>query len=143
LKGPIQSLELSYLLHSTEDAAKVNAAISELVSFEGETLVEDMEGHYGNTILRVRVLLTGDKATAAFERISQRLGDGMKKNLAMTISQHVDEHSALFLRFDKQKLVSGELYFADADAVRIKVRPRKFLLRGTAPEFYARLIGGD
>ena len=143
MKGPIQSLELSYLLHSTEDPAKVNAAISELISFEGETLVEEMEGHYGNAIRRVRVRLTGDNATGAFGRISQRLGEGLKKDLERTISEHVDEHSALFLRFDKQKLVSGELSFAESDAIRIKVKPRAFLLRGTAPQFYARLIGGD
>ena len=143
MKGPIQSLEVSYLVHSTEDPAKVNAAISELVSFEGEREVEEMKGHNGNTILRVRVLLTRDNATEAFARISQRLGEGLKKDLGRTISEHVDEHSALFLRFDKQKLVSGELSFADSDAVRIKVKPRPFLLRGIAPEFYARLIGGD
>jgi RNA binding exosome subunit len=143
LKGPIQSLEVSYLVHSTEDPAKVNAAISELVPFEGETEVEEMKGHNGNTILRVRVRLIGDNATGAFARISQRLGEGLKKDLGRTISEHVDEHSALFLRLDKQKLVSGELSFADSDAVRIKVKPRPFLLRGTAPEFYAQLIGGD
>lgn len=143
MKGPIQSLEVSYLLHSTEDPAKVNGAISELVSFERETLVEEMEGHYGNAICRVRVRLTGDDATGAFGRISQRLGEGLKKDLGRTISEHVDEHSALFLRFDKQKLVSGELSFAESDAVRIKVKPRAFLLRGTAPQFYARIIGGD
>lgn len=143
MKGPIQSLEVSYLLHSTEDTAKVNEAISELVSFEGETLVEEMEGHYGNTIRRVRVRLNGDNATGAFGRISRRLGEGQKKDLGKTISERVDEHSALFLRFDKQKLVSGELSFAESDAVRIKVKPRAFLLRGTAPQFYVRLIGGD
>jgi RNA binding exosome subunit len=143
LKGPIQLLEVSYLLHSTEDPAKVDAAISELISFEGETLGEEMEGHYGNTIRRVRFLLTGENATAAFGRISRRLGEGLKKDLAWTITEHVDEHSALFLRFDKQKLVSGELSFADSDAVRIKVKPRGFLLRSDAPQFYARLIGGE
>ena len=143
MKGPIQSLEVSYLLHSTEDPAKVNAAISKLVSFEGETVAEEMEGHFGNVISRVRVRLTSDDANSAFERISQRLGEGLKKDLEMTISEHVDEHSALFLRFDKQKLVSGELFFAESDAVRIKVKPRAFLLRGTAPQFYSRLLGGD
>jgi RNA binding exosome subunit len=143
LKGPIQSLEVSYFLHATEDPAKVGAAVSELVSFDDETRVEEMEGHYGNRILWVRLRLTGENATEAFGRISERLGEALKKDLLSTMSDHVDEHSVLFLRFDKQKLVSGELSFADSDAVRIRIKPRAFLKRGTGPQFYVRLIGGD
>ncbi len=143
MKGPLQSLEVFYLMHSTEDPAKVKAAVSELVLSEGDSQVEEMEGHYGNIILHVRIRLTGDDARGAFARIAQRLGDGLKKELMKAIAEHVDEHSVLFLRFDKQKLVSGELSFADSDAVRVKVKPRAFILRGTAPQFYAKLIGGD
>jgi RNA binding exosome subunit len=58
------------------------------------------------------------------------------------IASHVDEHSALFLRFDKQGLVAGSLRLGSADAVRVKVKPRGFIPKGGADAFYAGLLRG-
>ncbi|MDA4121003.1 MAG: hypothetical protein OK404_01180 [Thaumarchaeota archaeon] len=143
MKGLIQSVEISYLIHSTEDQAKVNAAITELIASSADPEVEEMDGHHGNKILRVRVHLTGEEASKAFGRISERLGDSLRKELMGEIGAHLDEHSAFFLRLDKQSLVSGSPSLGSSDPVRVKVKPRQFLIRGGAAEFYSKLIGGD
>ena len=102
--------------------------------------IDEMEGHFGNKILRVRFHMTGDDATRAFGRISARLPAQLKEELTKNIGAHLDDHSALFLRFDKQRLLTGSLAVGAADPVRVKVKARVFLVRGGAPEFYSKLL---
>jgi RNA binding exosome subunit len=142
LKGPIRTLEVTYLLHTTEDPEKVRSALTKVLSMEAIPEIEHMEGHYGNMISRARVHLTGDDAQKAFDAIVGTLGNDEKKELMGDLGSHLDEHSALFLRFDKQRLVSGSLSFGDADPVRVKVKPRPFLLGGDAARFYSNLLRG-
>jgi len=142
LKGPIRSLEATYLLHATEDPEKVWGAVAEVLSTGAPAQVDEMEGHYGNKILRVRVHLIGDEAQKAFERIATRMGTDQRTQLVGNLGSHLDEHSALFLRFDKQRLVRGSVVFGLADPVRVKVRPRPFLLGHDAVRFYSNLLGG-
>jgi RNA binding exosome subunit len=143
LKGQIQSVGISYLLHSTEDPSKVNAAIAELVLTIVDPELEEMQGHHGNKILRANLHLTGKEASKAFETIMERLGDSLRRELLEDIGVNIDEHGAFFLRLDKQGLVSGSLLFGTSDPVRVKVKPRGFLIRGGAAEFYSKLIGGN
>ena len=140
MKGPIQSVEVSYFLHATEDQERVNSAVMQLTAAEVGPEVEEVEGHYGNKIVMVRLHLTGDDAARAVRRIAERLPDQLKDQLTKEMGAHLDEHSALFLRFDKQRLVSGSLALVSADPVRVKVKPRIFLIRGGAPLFYSKLL---
>ena len=141
MKGPVRSLEVTYLLHATEDPEKVAAAVGEMLSSTAPGEVDDLEGHYGNTISRVRIHLTGDEAQRAFDGIRSRLGSRQKTELLGSLGEHIDEHSALFLRFDKQDLLDGKFSLESADPVRIKVKPRPFLLGHDAVRFYTDLLG--
>lgn len=143
MKGPIQSVEVTYLVHATEDEKKVEEAVSQVLAVKSQPVTERLEGHFGNEILSVRLHLTGDEAARALESLVERLPKDLKARFLENIGAFVDEHSALFLRFDKQKLVSGTLALGSGDSVRLKVKPRLFLLRGRAAEFYASLIGGS
>jgi len=140
LKGPIRSLEVTYLLHATEDPEKVATAVEKVLSAGGQSQVEDLEGHHGNRILRVRIHLIGDDAQRAFDGIVSRLGGAQRKELVVNLERYLDDHSALFLRFDKEDLVRGTLSLDSADPVRVKVKPRPFLLGHDAAKFYAGLI---
>jgi RNA binding exosome subunit len=141
LKSEIQSLEVSYLLHATEDPQKVKSAVVDLVSAEVDPEAREAEGHFGNKIVRVRFHLIGEDATKAFVRILDRLSSQTKEELGEKLGAHIDEHSALFLRFDKQRLVAGSLALSSADPVRVKVKPRIFLIQEDALSFYSRLLG--
>jgi RNA binding exosome subunit len=142
LKGAIQSLDVSYLIHSTEDADVVSSAVTKLFGIEGSPEVEEMMGHFGNIISRVSYHLHGSDAVRSFEDFASKLPDPMRKELAQGIGQYLDEHSSLFVRLDKQKLVRGEVALGTHDSVRLKVKPRTFMIGGQADGFFVDLLEG-
>jgi len=143
LKGPIQSIEVSYFVHATEDPEIIAKAVLTLLSANAEPEEEKLEGHFGNTIIHVRYHLTGDDAALALSRVSVLLTTPTKERLKENIEELVDEHSALYLRLDKQCLIIGRLEEGRGDPIRIRVKPRGFLLRSGAKEFYSKsLFGG-
>lgn len=141
MKGPIQSVEATWLVHATEDPKKVESALSRTLETQTPPDFERLEGHFGNEILRARLHLTGDEADGAFRSLVSRLPPGVRKDVTTDISKYLDEHSALFLRFDKQSLVVGTLVLGSADSVRVKVKPRGYMVKGGAPRFFADLLG--
>jgi RNA binding exosome subunit len=143
LKGPIQSIEVSYIVHATEDPQTLAKAVSTMLSVDAVPEEERMEGHFGNVITRVKYHLTGDDAAAALGSIVAHLPAMTKGNLKRGIGELVDEHSTLYLRFDKQRLVVGTLERGTGDPVRVTVKPRVFLLRGGAKEFYSKILFGE
>jgi RNA binding exosome subunit len=142
LKGSIQSIEVSYILHATEDPQTLTKAITSMLSVDAVPVEERLEGHFGNAITRVRYRFIGEDAAAALGSIAAHLPALTKDRLKGDIGELVDEHSALYLRFDKQSLVAGTLEEGTADPVRIRVKPRVFLLRGGAKEFYSKILFG-
>lgn len=141
MKGPVQSVEVTFLLHATEDQAKVSESVGRLLSVGAAPEVEELEGHFGNKIVRVRYHLTGAEASSAVASLAARMPAALKDELRDKVEEMVDEHSALFLRLNKQRLVEGVLEEGTEDPVRIRVKPRVFLLRGGAKEFYLGLLG--
>jgi RNA binding exosome subunit len=143
VKGPIQSVEVTYLLHATEDEEKVANAVGALLYVNGAEEVEELEGHFGNPIKRVRVHLTGEQASQGLERLLGKMPEGLRKEVVGALGKHLDEHNALFLRFDKQSLVSGSLSLGEKDPVRVKVKPRGFMMKGGAAQFFADMLAGS
>ena len=140
MKGQIQSLEVSYIVHATEDAGKIGEAVASLLDYAGEAKADEMEGHFGNSIVRVRYHIIGDDAQRAFERLASNMGQGVRKQLIDELDERLDEHSALYLRFDKQRLLSGRLELTDADPVRIRVKPRLYAAKGGARSLFVGLF---
>lgn len=143
MKGPIQSVSISCLVHATEDENLVESSIARLLAAGAEPERQELEGHYGNAIRRVEFRLTGEAAERALSKILHDMSGRSRKELLEHIAEHVDEHSALFLRLDKQRLVSGEVSLIETDPVRVKVKPRAFLVKGSGPKFYAGLIAKE
>jgi len=137
LKGQIQSLEVSYIVHATEDAGKIGAAVVSLLEYAGEAVADEMEGHFGNSIVRVSYHIIGEDAQHAFEQLASKMGQGLRTRLKDELDKHLDEHSALYLRLDKQRLLSGRLELTDADPVRIRVKPRLYAAKGGARSLFA------
>ena len=136
MKSAIQSLDVSCILHATEDGARVSAAVRDLVG-EGATFeLDEMQGHFGNSIRKLSLHLHGADATRAFARLVARMPEVLRSSVAGDMDKLVDEHSSLYLRFDKQRLVQGELAAGYDDTVRLKVKPRAFLMHGQAKDFF-------
>jgi len=108
-----------------------------------EPEVEELEGHFGNRIARVKVHLTGADAERGVDHMLKALSMDTRKEIVKSLGISVDEHSALFIRFDKQSMVQGRLKLGDVDPVHVKLKPRGFMMKGAAPQFYAKLLGGS
>jgi len=132
LKSSIQSLEVSFLVHATEDETKIGKAVASVLEFEGEPKRDEMEGHFGNSIVRVSYHLTGEEAQGAFGKLVSKMEPALRKRLRGDVGERLDEHSALYLRLDKQCLMEGRVELADADPIRIRVKPRLYTAKGGA-----------
>lgn len=140
LKGPIQSIEVSYLVHATEDQERIGSAVAALIGSVGEPKVDRMEGHFGNSITRVTFHPIGAEAQNSFSRLVSKMGPALKRLLREELGAHMDEHSALYLRLDKQKLMAGRLELGDADPVRLRVKLRLHTVKGGAESLFAGLL---
>ncbi len=141
MKSTIQSLDFSFLLHATEDYDRVCGAVRRLMGDGAPLETEEMEGHFGNRILKVSAHLHGQEATRSFESLAAAMPEALKSELVADIDRSIDEHSSLYIRFDKQKLVQGDVAFGADDVVRVKVKPRAYLMRGRAKEFFVGQLG--
>ena len=142
MRNPIQSVEVSYLIHETEDAEKIGRAVLGVFASASEPTIERLEGHHGNGILRATVHLLGEDAARAFDEMVKKMPGAVKAEVMAQLGSFIDQHSALFLRFDKQRLVSGSLALGSGDSVRVKLKPRAFMIKGGAERFYGGFFGG-
>ena len=142
LTTPIQSLEVSYLMHSTEDPDKLASAVEKTLGINAAPTIEELEGHFGNRIVHVVYHLTGQAASSAFVELARGMPSSVKREVFRNIGDMLDEHSAMYLRLDRQSLVRGELALGGTEPVRVRVKPRLFLVKGGAAEFYRGILGG-
>ncbi len=140
MRGQIQSVEVSYLVHATEDRNKILSAVVALFGFMGEEKAEVLEGHFGNVIVHVQHQITGEEAERAFSAMVTKMPSSVRNRLKDEMGKYLDEHSALYVRLDKQRLLAGELTFADSDAVRVRVKPRLRTVRGGGRSLFQRLL---
>lgn len=133
-------MEISCFIHATEDEGKVSGALVNEFKISSEPQRERLDGHFGNEVIHLRFYLTGEEAWIAFRVIADRLDRESLHVLLQGLDSAIDEHSALFLRFRKQDLVTGKLALSAGDPVRVRVKPRQFLIRGDVTRFYAQLL---
>jgi RNA binding exosome subunit len=133
-------MDVSYIVHATEDVDRVKDAVMRLLEIDAGPELEEMSGHFGNPILKGAFHLHGEEAERSFGALRARLPPELKSKIVNELSKLIDEHSSLFLRFDKQRMVKGELAEGTNDVVRIKVKPRAFLMKDSASDFFAGML---
>lgn len=142
MKSLIQSFEVSYLVHSTESQERLEGAVKGALRTDAEAEVQELEGHFRNKILRVTYRLAGGAASSTFDNLLSGLSSAAKHELVQRLGDMMDEHMALYLRLDKQSLIAGRLTLGGDESVRVRVKPRLFLMKGGAAEFYRRALEG-
>lgn len=140
MKGPIQAAEIAYLVHPTEDGERIGFKVKSVMGIEAEPEQHQLEGHFGYTIVQVRYHLTGEEASHVVKSLASGLDYESKKTLGEAIEDSIDEHSALYLRLDKQQLMAGRLTLGKSDSIRVKIKPRLFQVRGGIIGFYRALM---
>ena len=141
MKRAVQSVEVSFHAHATEDSGKVTAAVGRALGISGEPEAQELEGHFGNKIVQLRHHLTGDDAQAVFRALATKMSASAKEELKRELQKSLDEHSSLYLRLDKQAMMHGDIVLGSSDPVRVKVKPRLFQLKEGAFHFFSEAMG--
>lgn len=129
-------------MQMTEDEEKVGRAVAKLLGGDFAGKREEAEGHFGNRIVLVSYHLTGEEAEGAFRKIVSRMDPAERRAVLGDLDSATDEHGALFIRLNKQVLVMGRgPALGTSDPVRVKVKPRSYVVRGDYRGFYERLLG--
>jgi RNA binding exosome subunit len=136
----IQALEVSCFVQATEDEEKVRGAITRTLAIQQTPEQEDLEGHFGNSIVHLKWHLTGEQAWTSFQTLISLLGADGRKEIMRELRAYLDDHGALYIRLNKQTLVSGVASFSSSDPIRIRVKPRNFMMKGPPGQFYERIM---
>ena len=140
-RGEIQAVEVSCFVQATEDEGRLRDAITSSLAIGEGPEEERLEGHFGNHILVLSWHLTGERASASFRALVSLLGRDGRREILRELEAYLDERGALYVRLNKQTLVKGIATTSQSDPVRIRIKPRSFLMKGRPRQFYERLMG--
>ena len=124
----VQNVEVTALVHATEDESKVRKAVLNLLppdidppAFEAVKL----QGYYGDPITTLKLNVKHRRpATDLFEHIVRRLSSLDLQALLDELPQRIDESKNLYIRLDKQKAYTGKAVLETHDSIRVKARLR-------------------
>jgi RNA-binding protein len=124
-KPPIAYLDIRVFAHATEDPAKVQKAVQNLLPAElAQTLVfekTNCTGHHGNPIILFTTKLEDKKL---LPKMVEKIGAGLsvldKEELQRDLKLHVEKGN-LYLRFDKQSAFLGAIRFSQNDPIHLKI----------------------
>ena len=124
-KSPIAYIDLRVFSHATEDPAKVQTAVRNLLPAElAETLVfekTNCTGHHGNPIVLFTARLEDKKLLPkAIEKIGTNLSALDKEELNRNLNLHLEKGN-LYLRFDKQSAYLGASKYTQNDPIYLKI----------------------
>jgi RNA binding exosome subunit len=124
-KPPIAYIDIRVFAHATEDSAKVQTAVQNLLPEElAQTLVLEQTsctGHHGNPIILFTAKLVDKKLLPkALEKIGKDLNALDKEDFSRNIKLHLEKGN-LYLRFDKQSAFLGTLKFSQRDPIHMKI----------------------
>ena len=117
---PIRWIEARTYCHATEDETRVDQALAFLCP-EGETVREVLQGHFGNTLVRLTRRVEDRRSIRGlWDRWSAA---GLTGSIARDVDARVDEEGILHFRVDKQAAVQERLTLAtDADAIDVRLK---------------------
>jgi len=117
---PIRRIEARTYCHATEEEEKVATALAFAVP-EGVASREQLEGHFGNPLVR---LTRGVEKRPAIRAVWSRWATaGVPSAIARDIEARLDEDGVLHFRFDKQAAFRERLELAvDSDPIDIRLK---------------------
>jgi RNA-binding protein len=116
------SIEISILIHATEDENKVLEPILEFIEQSAESIKIDFiktEGHWKNPIHRL-VISADKEPDKIFKKLYTKLVENYSENEADSyIKTNTDKKGDFYIRLDKQKFCIGKIIFSDRDSIRM------------------------
>ncbi|MCX8188364.1 MAG: hypothetical protein N3F64_01470 [Nitrososphaeria archaeon] len=140
LKG--LSIEISFLVHATEDEKKLFEAIKSIFNLDPENFAQNVfEGHYGNPIYKYTAIIKGNLTQHVLRIIFERLDMADKNVLTKSIEERIDEHKNLYLRIEKSSLFKKFFRLGTSNVIYLKLIPKNKKI-GNIKNFYENLIIG-
>jgi RNA binding exosome subunit len=135
------SVEITWMIHATEDGEKVVKKMVELFPLSvSDIKSSNLEGHFGNPIIVYKAILTGDKVNNFVQSLFSSISDIDKKVLERELFKHLDEHGDFYIRIDKQLLCEGKIGLSEKDAIRIRLKPKSGLKFDEKLSYYRGLL---
>ncbi len=116
------SLEISILVHATEDENKIVEKILEYLKRNYETVkIEsvNMEGHWKNPIVLVKISIFNNVDELYYDLKNKLVEIHGENEINDYFIKHVDNKGYLYIRLDKQKFFLGNIFLADTDSIRL------------------------
>ena len=127
------------IVHATEDRSKISGALADLLGVQPGALKSlNSEGHYRNTITTLSATLRKADARGALERLRDALS-GADLDLILDTMESRTDGSTLYMRLDKQEMVSGRIRLNDSGTVRFRITVPAY--GGRAGDTFAQLLG--
>ncbi len=128
LERVVHSVEMTTLVHATEDESKVRRAVLNLLpadidppAFEAVKL----QGYHGDPISALKLIVKHRRsATELLEHVVKRLSSLDLLSLLDELPQRIDESKNLYIRLDKQKAYTGNAVLERHDSIRVKAKLR-------------------
>jgi hypothetical protein len=123
----VESVEISFLVHATEDMDHLLLMIRSIIPKQNiedlDFFIDEMKGYYGNLISIVKTVIRNKSIASEFAlNIANRLGFRDKAILRSNIKQYVDESGTLYIRLNKQAIFEGDFKLGISDPIRVKVK---------------------
>jgi len=122
----VNSVELTTLVHATEDEAKVRKAVLNLFppgaeppAFEALSLT----GYFGDPLTTLKMTVKNRRpATELLVHVVTRLNSLDQTTLMDELPHRIDETKNLYIRLDKQKAFRGKMALDVHDVIRVKAK---------------------
>lgn len=124
----VQSVEVTALVHATEDESKVRKAVLNLLppGIDPPALkAVKLQGYYGDPITALKLNVKHRRpATDLLEHVVRRLSSLDLQAFLDELPQRIDESKNLYIRLDKQKAYTGKAVLERHDSIRVKAKLR-------------------
>lgn len=123
------SLEISVLIHATEDERKIKNKILEYIDRTEDSLeiVSNItEGHWKNPIHILKIFVfkeINEIITKLIKDLNVNYGDD---SITEYLRQNTNEKGFLFIRLDKQKFMVNKIFIYDTDPIRLIFKQKKY-----------------
>lgn len=123
---PVQHLEITTFVHSTEDHVKVVKAVSNLFPEDIEMPAYEevkLTGVFGDQLSMLKWVLKNRRpATEVVNKTIKDMSSLDYLELVDSLSSRIDENKNFYLRLDKQKAFTGIIRIEKKDPIRLKAR---------------------
>lgn len=126
LNGKVVGVELSAIVHATENVEKVKTAILNLLPPATHDFIDFrrtyVKGHHGNPIVVFSTKVMKEKlARIIVEHLFSIMEPNIKKELTLILDKSMDEDGNFYVRLDKNEALRGRIRLTSRDPIRVKI----------------------